>query len=103
MDKVDSKSCFMQLKSIWYTNAEKYSVFFGIFLMSGNDQYGRRLLLWGETAEIFGFTFNMQMPDALSSVYEISMADTAQSGLKTLYVIGALNTSTKLLSRRSAI
>ena len=31
MDKVD-KSCFIQLKSILYINAEKYSVFFGIFL-----------------------------------------------------------------------
>ena len=29
--------------------------------MSGNDQYGRRPLLWGDTAEIFGFTFDMQM------------------------------------------
>ena len=45
MDKVDNKSCFIQLKSIEYTNAEKYSVFFGIFLMSGNDQYGCRPLL----------------------------------------------------------
>ena len=39
--------------------------------MSGNDQYGRRLLLWGDTAEIFGFTF--WYTDALSSVYEICM------------------------------
>ena len=35
MDKVDDKS----------SNAEKYSVFCSILLMSGNDQYGRRLLL----------------------------------------------------------
>ena len=39
--------------------------------MSGNDQYGRRLLLWGDAAEIFGFTF--WYTDVLSSVYEISM------------------------------
>ena len=38
-------------------NAEKYSVFSSIFLMSENDQYGRRLLLLGDTAKIFGFTF----------------------------------------------
>ena len=44
MDKADSKSSFMQLKCIWYTNEEKYSVFCSIYLMSGNDQYGRRLL-----------------------------------------------------------
>ena len=57
MDKVDSKPSF-GLKCIYCTNAEKYSVFCSIFLMSGNDQYGRRLLLWGDTAEIFGFTFD---------------------------------------------
>ena len=51
----------MRLKGIQYTSAEKYSVFFGIFLTSGNDQYGRRLLLSEDTAEIFGFTFDMQM------------------------------------------
>ena len=37
--------------------------------MSGNDQYGRRLLLLGDDAEIFSFTF--LYTDALSSVYEI--------------------------------
>ena len=31
VDKVDNKSSFMQLKSISYTNAEKYSVFCSIF------------------------------------------------------------------------
>ena len=31
MDQVDNKSSFMQLKSIQYTNAEKYSVFCSIF------------------------------------------------------------------------
>ena len=72
MDKVDNKSSFMQLKSIYYTIAEKYSVFCSIFLMGGNDQYGDCQLLWGDTAEIFGFTF--LYTDALSSVYEISMA-----------------------------
>ena len=35
-------------------------------------QYGRRLLLLGDTAEIFCFTF--WYTDALSSVYEISMS-----------------------------
>ena len=45
MDKVDDKSSFMKLKSIQYTHAEKYSVFCSTFLISGNDQYGRRLLL----------------------------------------------------------
>ena len=44
--------------------------------MSGNDQDGRRLLLWGDTAEIFGFTF--WYTDALSSVYEISMVKTVE-------------------------
>ena len=38
--------------------------------MIGSDQYGRRLLLWGDTAEIFSFTF--LYTDALPSVYEIS-------------------------------
>ena len=42
--------------------------------MSGNDQYGRRLLLWGDTAEIFGFTF--WYTDALSSVCKITMFQT---------------------------
>ena len=52
----------------------KWRIAFSVafFLMSGNDQHGRRLLLWGDTAEIFGFTF--WYADALSSVYEISMA-----------------------------
>ena len=45
MDKVDNKSSLMQLKSIYYTNAERYSVFCSIFLKSGNDQYGHCLLL----------------------------------------------------------
>ena len=47
------------------------------FFMSGNDQYGRRLLLLGDTAEIFGFTF--RYTDALSSVYEIFMVNTKSS------------------------
>ena len=34
---------------------QKSIVFCVAFFMSGNDQYGRRL--WGDTAEIFGFTF----------------------------------------------
>ena len=64
----------MPLKSIYYTNAEKYSVFCSIFLpvgmtnMAAADCYGGGGGR-GNTAGIFGFTFF----DALSSVYEISM------------------------------
>ena len=47
--------------------------------MSGDDQYGRRLLLWGDTAEIFAFTFSYT--DELSSVYEISMETTSKVSL----------------------
>ena len=61
MDKVEKKSSFMQLK-IFNTQMQKSTVFsVKLFLMSGNDQYGRRLLLWGDTAEIFGFTLDIQM------------------------------------------
>ena len=42
--------------------------------MSGNDEYDRLLLLLGDTAEIFGFTF--WYTDALSSVSEISIFTT---------------------------
>ena len=59
MDKIDKKSFFMQLESTSYTNAKKYSVFCSIFLMSENGKYGRRLLLRGDTAEIFGITFDI--------------------------------------------
>ena len=37
--------------------------------MSGNDKYGRRQLLRGDTAEIFGFTFNIQMRYLVSTRY----------------------------------
>ena len=40
---------------------QKSIVFSLAFFWCGNDQYGRRLLLWEDTAEIFGFTFDMQM------------------------------------------
>ena len=38
---------------------QKSIVFSVAFLMSENDQYGRRLLLWWDTAEIFGFNFDI--------------------------------------------
>ena len=45
--------------------------------MSGNDQYGRRLLLWGDTAEVFGFTFwytdSPTLTTRLTKVIKISL------------------------------
>ena len=61
MDKVESKSFFMQLKSILYTNAEKYSVFCSIFLMSGNDQYGAAYCYEGIPLRFLASLFDMQM------------------------------------------
>ena len=59
MDKVGNKSSFLQLKC--FNPQVQKSVSYGVSMMSRNDQYGRRLWLWEETA------------DAPCSVYEISM------------------------------
>ena len=49
-------------------------------LASGNDQYGRHLLKWGNRWNILGFNFNKR--DALSSVYKLSMAVTRRTALR---------------------